>query len=212
MLCTGDHFTLLNVVRAYEAAGFSRGFCNEHFLNHRSLEHVRDVRTQLEQLCVHNGIPVHFSATAPPPDTLQLKRCLLAGGYSRVAQKMPDGVYQTLADRVTVSIHPSSGLLQRKPDWVVFNELVHTTKTYIRDVSVIDASLLAEVVPEAYARATSLATSAAQTAAAAAGDVSAAGDPGDGGAVQRAAKLGKIALPGVHSAATSTARPLLKML
>ena len=42
--------------------------------------------------------------------------------------------YKTVADQTPVFIHPSSALFQRQPDWVVYFELVLTSKEYMREV------------------------------------------------------------------------------
>ncbi len=39
-----------------------------------------------------------------------------------------------MADQTPVFIHPSSALFQRQPDWVVYFELVLTSKEYMREV------------------------------------------------------------------------------
>ena len=39
-----------------------------------------------------------------------------------------------------VSIHPSSSLFHRQPEWVVYHEVVQTTKEYMREVTAIGKS------------------------------------------------------------------------
>jgi ATP-dependent RNA helicase DHX8/PRP22 len=46
-----------------------------------------------------------------------------------------------------VYIHPSSAIFNRQPEWVVYHELVQTTKEYMREVTVIDAKWLVEFAP-----------------------------------------------------------------
>ncbi len=46
-----------------------------------------------------------------------------------------------------VSIHPSSALFHRQPEWVVFHEVVQTTKEYMREVTTIDPKWLVEFAP-----------------------------------------------------------------
>jgi ATP-dependent RNA helicase DHX8/PRP22 len=47
-----------------------------------------------------------------------------------------------------VYIHPSSALFQRNPDWVVYHELVMTTKEYMREITVVDPKWLVELAPK----------------------------------------------------------------
>lgn len=49
--------------------------------------------------------------------------------------------YKTVADQTPVFIHPSSALFQRQPDWVVYFELVLTSKEYMREVRPIHTQL-----------------------------------------------------------------------
>ena len=42
--------------------------------------------------------------------------------------------YRTLVDSQIASIHPSSSLFHRQPEWVVYHEVVQTTKEYMREV------------------------------------------------------------------------------
>lgn len=53
---------------------------------------------------------------------------------------------------MTVYIHPSSGLSQINPRWLVYHELVLTTKEYMRTVSEIKPEWLIEVAPHVYSR------------------------------------------------------------
>lgn len=52
-----------------------------------------------------------------------------------------------MTSRQTVLIHPSSVLFNSKPACVLFNEIVKTNKTYMRDVSVISSNWLMETNP-----------------------------------------------------------------
>lgn len=44
-------------------------------------------------------------------------------------------------------IHPSSALFQKNQEWVVYHELVLTSKEYIRDVCAIEPKWLVDVAP-----------------------------------------------------------------
>lgn len=43
--------------------------------------------------------------------------------------------YKTVVEQQPVYIHPSSAVFQQQPDWVIYHELVLTTKEYMREVS-----------------------------------------------------------------------------
>ena len=47
-------------------------------------------------------------------------------------------------------LHPSSVLFLRRPQTVIFSELVYTNKLYMRHCCAIDAAWLPELVPDLY--------------------------------------------------------------
>ena len=55
----------------------------------------------------------------------------------------------TVKDNQVVLLHPSHGL-SRKPEFVVYNELVLTTKNYIRTVTAVQGEWLLEYAPDYY--------------------------------------------------------------
>ena len=61
-----------------------------------------------------------------------------------------NGSYRTVKNPQTVHIHPSSGLAKESPRWLVYFELVFTTKEYMRNVIEIKPEWLAEIAPHFY--------------------------------------------------------------
>lgn len=55
--------------------------------------------------------------------------------------------YRLQASSQTVSIHPSSVLHGRKPRCIIFEELLRTTRSYARNVTVVEPSWLPEAAP-----------------------------------------------------------------
>ena len=60
------------------------------------------------------------------------------------------GCYRTLVENQQVYIHPSSALFQKQPDWVIYHELVMTSKEYMREVTAIDPKWLVELAPRSF--------------------------------------------------------------
>lgn len=81
-----------------------------------------------------------------------VRRCLAHGMFANAAELQPDGTYMALDTHQTVAIHPSSVLFQAKPAYVVFNELLHTSRCYMRDLCLVDADWLQETAPEYFRR------------------------------------------------------------
>ncbi|GAA0143420.1 RNA helicase [Lithospermum erythrorhizon] len=156
----GDHLTLLNVYRASEEflkknAGMNsakaekslRRWCKENFINSRSLKHARDIHSQILRIVQQMGL--RFVSCGE--DMLLFRRCLAASFFLKAALKQPDGTYRVLSSGLIVQIHPSSVLFRAKPECVVFDELVKTNNSYIRNVTRIDYLWLPELAPQLYA-------------------------------------------------------------
>mmetsp|Transcript_14100 Transcript_14100/g.19418 ORF Transcript_14100/g.19418 Transcript_14100/m.19418 type:complete len:565 (+) Transcript_14100:297-1991(+) len=147
----GDHLTLLNVLRDFletPPSGKHRSqFASEHFLNLRALRHAADIHKQLEAHCVGMKLPLKSCGN----DSVPLRRSLVAGYFFNAAQRQPDGTYRSISTNQIVSMHPSSVMFKKKPQTVIYNELVRTTRLYIKDVSIIEMPWLAELAPMYYA-------------------------------------------------------------
>jgi len=60
--------------------------------------------------------------------------CNIALHCLQVAHLERTGHYLTIKDNQVVQLHPST-CLDHKPEWVIYNEFVLTTKNYIRTVT-----------------------------------------------------------------------------
>ena len=49
-----------------------------------------------------------------------------------------------------MNVHPSSSLFEALPKWVIYNELVFTTKEYMRELIEIESEWLTEIAPHYY--------------------------------------------------------------
>ncbi|KAI2658410.1 ATP-dependent RNA helicase DHX8 [Labeo rohita] len=79
--------------------------------------------------------------------TVRVQKAICSGFFRNAAKKDPQEGYRTLIDQQVVYIHPSSALFNRQPEWVVYHELVLTTKEYMREVTTIDPRWLVEFAP-----------------------------------------------------------------
>jgi len=66
-----------------------------------------------------------------------------------VAHLERTGHYLTVKDNQIVQLHPST-CLDHKPEWVLYNEFVLTTKNYIRTVTDIKPEWLLQITPQYY--------------------------------------------------------------
>lgn len=140
----GDHVTLLNIFKGHKHAKGNPNWCSEHFINTRAMKTVYKIRAQLRELCQRLDIPL----TSCAKDFSKLRRSLAAGLFTCCAELQRDGTYQTIAQKQPVSIHPSSALFRCKAAYVVFTELVKTSKCYMRNMSVVDPQWLVDACPK----------------------------------------------------------------
>lgn len=150
----GDHLTLMTAVQAYAAENTDRrAWAERHFVSHRAMQSVMDVRKQLRAQCIQQKL---LSASAnteePEPYTeelgVRLLKCFMTGFAANTARLMPDRSYKTLEGNQTVAIHPSSVLFGKKVEAIMYNELVFTQKSYARGVSAVQLQWYAEAVGE----------------------------------------------------------------
>ncbi|XP_041482789.1 ATP-dependent RNA helicase DHX33-like [Lytechinus variegatus] len=139
----GDHVTLLSIFRAYKAVKNKKEWCKVNFINHRNVKHAIEVRKQLRELCVRANLQLQSCGH----DFTQIRKCLTQGLFMNSAELQCDGSYLTLDRKQTVAIHPSSCLFRCKPSYLLYSELVHTSKCYMRNVCVVDADWLYETAP-----------------------------------------------------------------
>lgn len=86
-----------------------------------------------------------------PNDTTNIRKAITSGFFYNAAKLTRSGdSYRTVKSNQTVMIHPSSSLYQVNPRWVVYFELVLTSKEFMRIVMEIESEWLMEVAPHYY--------------------------------------------------------------
>jgi ATP-dependent RNA helicase DHX33 len=94
---SGDHWTMLNVFRAYDEVYASEGksgrkdWCKRNFVNQRALREAGNIRTQLRGVCERMEIDWNVSCGNEDSPVL---RSLLRGLLQHVAFLQPDGSYK----------------------------------------------------------------------------------------------------------------------
>uniref|UniRef100_A0A8C7GQ34 RNA helicase n=1 Tax=Oncorhynchus kisutch TaxID=8019 RepID=A0A8C7GQ34_ONCKI len=141
----GDHMVLLNVYTQWLESGYSTQWCYENFIQFRSMKRARDVREQLEGLMDRIEVEVCSSGG----DIVPIRKAVTAGYFYHTA-RLSKGGYKTVKHQQTVYVHPNSSLFEEQPRWLIYHELVFTTKEFMRQVIEIDSSWLLEVAPHYY--------------------------------------------------------------
>ncbi|KAL5752131.1 hypothetical protein ACOSQ2_022638 [Xanthoceras sorbifolium] len=142
----GDHIALLRVYNSWRECNYSTQWCYENYIQVRSMKRARDIRDQLEGLLER----VEIEITSNLNELDVIKKTITSGFFPHSAKLQKNGSYWTVKHPQRVHIHPSSGLAQVLPRWVVYHELVLTTKEYMRQVTELKPEWLVEIAPHYY--------------------------------------------------------------
>lgn len=138
-----DHLTYLHVYSQWKSNGYSDMWCTRHFLHPKSLRRAKETREQLADIMKVQRMTMVSCGT----DWDVIRKCICSGYYHQAAKVKGIGEYVNLRTSVTVQLHPTSALygLGYLPDYVVYHELVLTSKEYMSTVTAVDPHWLAEL-------------------------------------------------------------------
>ncbi|KAI0136419.1 P-loop containing nucleoside triphosphate hydrolase protein [Xylariales sp. AK1849] len=138
-----DHLTYLHVFSQWKSNGYSDGWCTRHFLHPKSLRRAKEIRDQLLDIMKMQKMTMVSCGT----DWDIIRKCICSGYYHQAAKVKGIGEYINLRTSVTVQLHPTSALygLGFLPDYVVYHELILTSKEYMSTVTSVDPHWLAEL-------------------------------------------------------------------
>ena len=142
----GDHIALLNVYNAWAETNFASQWCFENFVQVKSMKRARDIRDQILGLMERCEIELRTNLG----DLDAIRKAITSGFFYHTASLQRNGMYRTVKSPQTVHIHPSSGLAEIMPRWVIYHELVLTSKPMMRVVSEIQPDWLVELAPHYY--------------------------------------------------------------
>ncbi|GJS06884.1 pre-mRNA-splicing factor ATP-dependent RNA helicase DEAH7 [Tanacetum coccineum] len=140
-----DHLTLLNVYHQWKANQYRGDWCNDHFLQVKGLKKAREVRSQLLDILKTLKIPL----TSSGPDTDIVRKAIYSAYFHNAARLKGVGEYVNCRNGMPCHLHPSSALygLGYTPDYVVYHELILTTKEYMQCATSVEPQWLAEMGP-----------------------------------------------------------------
>jgi ATP-dependent RNA helicase DDX35 len=114
----GDHLTLLNVYDAFVGKGRKDArWCQQHYINHKSLVSAVSIRNQLRRYLERFGIKVDegLGGGGPPvmkaggmPMEERIRRCLTSGYFAHAARMGPEGRFWSVNGGLEMGAHPSS--------------------------------------------------------------------------------------------------------
>jgi len=145
----GDHLTMLNVYHAFKQSMEDPQWCYENFVNYRSLKSADNVRQQLSRIMDRFNLKRTSTEFTSKDYYVNIRKALISGHFMQVAHLERTGHYLTIKDNQVVQLHPST-CLGHKPEWVIYNEFVLTTKNYIRTCTDVKPEWLVKIAPSYY--------------------------------------------------------------
>jgi HrpA-like RNA helicase len=85
-----------------------------------------------------------------PSDLTPIRKAVTTGYFYHTSKLSKGGNYITVKNTQTVMVHPNSSMFEDLPRWVIYRELVFTTKEYLRNCIEIKIEWLLEVATHYY--------------------------------------------------------------
>ncbi len=144
-----DHLTLLNIYLRAQQHKFSNSWCTSHYLQSKNLHRAQEVCLQLQDIYKLNNGDSSNSPNNSRTDWDGVRRAVCSAYFTNGCKMKGIGTYTNLLTGVSSHIHPSSALfgLGYTPDYVVYHELISTTREYMSIVTAVHGEWLAESGP-----------------------------------------------------------------
>ena len=146
-----DHITFLNVFNQWAKLKSEKqdSWCSENFIHPKALKKAKDIRKQLEEIMIKMNINIESSCGM---NLDVVRKCISSAYVSKAARSKGLGQYVNLRNGLPCSIHPTSSLfgLGYTPEYVVYHELVMTSKEYMHCITAVSPEWLAESGPAFY--------------------------------------------------------------
>ena len=149
---TNDFATLLAIYQLAKKSSNQRRWCSRHFVHWRAIKSAQSIEKQLEGILKRQSIQVD-----PDPNlrsisvSERLRQSLCYGLFCNAARLSTNRrSFRTMDGHGTTAyIHPGSTLFGQEEilDWVVYNEIVDTAKTYMRTVCPVRYTWLKDLLP-----------------------------------------------------------------
>ncbi|XP_058493177.1 probable ATP-dependent RNA helicase DHX37 [Solea solea] len=161
-LLLGDLMVMLGAVGACEFSGCTPKFCEDNGMRYKAMVEIRRLRGQLTNavntVCPEVGVFVDPKMTPPTEhQVFCLRQIVLAGLGDHIARRVQaedildpkwKNGYKTCLLDDPVFIHPTSALFKTLPDFVVYQEIMETTKMYMRGISAVEAEWVPQILPQ----------------------------------------------------------------
>lgn len=143
-----DHLSLLNVYNEWKKKKYSSKWCKDNFIQAKAMIRAKEVRSQLLEIMESNKLELTSSGT----DWDIVRKCICSAYFPNATRLKGIGEYVSLRTGIPAFLHPTSALygMGYTPDYVVYHELIMTTKEYMQCVTAVEGQWLAELGPMFY--------------------------------------------------------------
>ncbi|KAJ1609702.1 Prp16p pre-mRNA splicing factor [Cryptosporidium canis] len=150
-----DHITLLNIFIQWKRHGSHAKWSERHFLHQKALQRVEEVFRQIIEIYsnVMDSESVRNIEFKPNPQCWDsLRKAFCSGYFHNSAKIRAIGQYVNLSTLVPAYIHPSSSLFLSSvnPDYLIYHEVIITSKEYMNTVSAIEPEWLNLYAPHIF--------------------------------------------------------------
>ncbi|OMJ10753.1 Pre-mRNA-splicing factor ATP-dependent RNA helicase PRP16, partial [Smittium culicis] len=141
-----DHLTLLNVYSLWKSNGSRDYWCAKHFIQSKSMRKAHEVRSQLIEIMT-NKLKIKYTSSGKDWDIVRKCICNAYFHHSAIVRSL--GTYRNLRTGMPCHLHPTSALygMGYTPDYIVYHELIYTSKEYMQCVTAVDPHWLSEMGP-----------------------------------------------------------------
>ncbi|KAK0591465.1 hypothetical protein LWI29_002365 [Acer saccharum] len=153
----GDHIQLLQIFECWDDNNYNINWCKDNDLQVRGMMFVKDVRKQLAQIMqkiAKGSLDVRTKQRRKEnrQDYRNLRKALCVGYANQLAERMlRHNGYRTVGFKSQlVQVHPSSVLKADEegtlPDYVVYHELIATSRPYMRNVCAVEMAWVTPIL------------------------------------------------------------------
>ncbi|CEF67609.1 Pre-mRNA-splicing factor ATP-dependent RNA helicase PRP16 [Strongyloides ratti] len=137
-----DHLSYLHVYTQWKNNKYSQKWCTDNFIHYKALKKVREIRAQLKDIMDKLKLPLISCGT----DWDVIRRCICSAYFHNAARLKGGSEYVNIRTGIACFLHFTSSLfgMGYTPDYVVYHELIMTTKEYMQCITAVDAHWLAE--------------------------------------------------------------------
>ncbi|KAJ7308846.1 hypothetical protein JRQ81_008117 [Phrynocephalus forsythii] len=138
-----DFATLLNLFERCKSSESPSSWCRENWVHWRALKLAFSVEGQLREIT--GQVKQRFEGARSEI----LRRCLCAGYFAHVARRSVGKSFCTMDGHGSVVyIHPSSAVsLEAQLEWVLFHDVLVTSKVYLRTVCPVRYAWVQDLLP-----------------------------------------------------------------